>query len=102
MVTRGMIQPPSVDQAGKPDLHLCVQMLMQESYQFTQWNVANGTAAEIGHEQVKRQLAAVMLFQCFAQDDGVDRGEAEIAEKARVRINVAGIFAAIEIPQNAG
>src|SRR5579875_4186377 len=77
-------------------------MLMQEYNQLAQWNVADGAAAEVGHEQVERQLAAVMFFQCFAEDDSIDGSQAQIAEKPRVGTNVPGIFAAIEISQNSG
>src|SRR5689334_8371663 len=75
-------------------------MLMQEGDQLAHGNVARGTPAEIGHEQVKRQFATVMLLQRLAEDDGIDGGESEIAEKLGAFVDVIGIFAAIEASQN--
>src|SRR5579883_242215 len=75
-------------------------MLMQERDQLAQRNVPDSTAAEVGHEQVKRQLAPVVLLQGLTEDDRVVGGEAEITEKSGVRVNVAGVFAAVEVPQN--
>jgi len=53
-------------------------MLIQECDQIPQLNVALLTTAEVGHEQMKRQFPAVMLFERLAEDDGVDGGESGV------------------------
>src|SRR6516164_9775644 len=77
-------------------------MLIQECDQLAQRDVAHRAPAEVGHEQVEGQLAAIVLFECLAENDGVDGGQPQVAEETRLGTDVAGVFAAIEIPQNAG
>src|SRR6185437_14024196 len=44
----------------------------------------------------------IVFFECLPEDDGVDGGQSQVAEETRLGTDVIGIFAAIEIPQDAG
>ncbi len=58
--------------------------------------------AEVGHQLAEGQGPAVVLLEGLAQDDRVDRGQAEVGEEPGLAVDRAGVLAALEVGEDAG
>ena len=54
----------------------------EECDELSDREIALGPAADLGDQLMKRERATVVFLKRFGEDDGVDRGEAQVGEEA--------------------
>src|SRR4051794_23674013 len=77
-------------------------MAFEEVGHLADAHVTLGPAAEGGHQLSEGQGAAVMRLEGLAQDDGVDRGQAQVGEEASLGADRARVFVAVEAGEDRG
>jgi hypothetical protein len=57
--------------------------------------------AQVGNQLVEGELESVTLLQLFPEHNCVDRSHSEIVEEAGPAVDLAKVFSAGEVPQDA-